>query len=378
MPVQNPIRDTTTPHQFIVDVCSELSPSIIQNRGRDVNVILRLSMMSGLQMQLDATLNLLSDYAKEIAHFDHALVYFWNEIEEKSELRNVHILDASIKEAFGRGNILDYWCMKFGKPMRLNTGVDAEVDRLLTILEAFSAAVVPILVNNRVMGSLQLFSKQSDAYSVEDVQLLWVLSRVAENVLARERANEGLIHFAFTDHLTGLRSRGYFEQQLELEIKRSERKQVPFVLLMLDIDHFKSLNDTYGHHIGDQVLRQVARILMEDMREVDTVARYGGEEFVIILPETTEEEGYAVAQRIRNAVDKAGFIIALSDAAFGRAPKERLSISIGLSYFDSNIKNKRELVEFADAALYSAKAKGRNTVVRHRDIAAQKRAQEAS
>jgi diguanylate cyclase (GGDEF)-like protein len=165
---------------------------------------------------------------------------------------------------------------------------------------------------------------------------------------------------------------------LELEIKRSERKQVPFVLLMLDIDHFKCLNDSYGHHIGDQVLRQVARILMEDMREVDTVARYGGEEFVIVLPETTEEEGYAVAQRIRSAVEKAGFITAMPESAYGLVPKEKLSISIGLSFFDSNIKNKRELVEFADAALYAAKAKGRNTVVRHRDLDSQKRAQEAS
>src|SRR5258708_16019434 len=112
------------------------------------------------------------------------------------------------------------------------------------------------------------------------------MMRIAENLVARETAGEGLIQFAFTDHLTGLRTRGYFEQQLELEMKRSERNQQQFVLLMLDIDHFKTLNDTYGHHVGDVVLRQVARILTADMREVDTVARSAGAEFLILLPAT--------------------------------------------------------------------------------------------
>jgi len=190
--------------------------------------------------------------------------------------------------------------------------------------------------------------------------------RIAENLLARETATEGLIQFAFTDHLTGLRTRGYFEQQLELEIKRSERSQEPFVLLMLDIDHFKTLNDSYGHHVGDVVLKQVARILTADMREVDTVARYGGEEFVIVLPETTEDEGHAVAQRIRKAVEQAEY----AHAKLPGAETKKLSISIGLSVFDpvQRTKSKRELVDSADSALYSAKKSGRNRVVKHREL----------
>jgi diguanylate cyclase (GGDEF)-like protein len=373
----NPIGKQITPEQFLVEVCSELPQSTLQSRWREVNVLLRLSMMAGLQMQLDATLGLLCDYASEISKFDRVLVYFWNEIEEQSQLRDFRNLCRELKEAFGTGNILDYWCMKYGKPMLVSAGYLEEVDNLFAAVGAASAVVVPVLVNNRVMGSLQLFSRAPDGFNKEDAQLLWALARVAENLLARERASEGLIHFAFTDHLTGLRSRGYFEQQLELEVKRSDRKQVPFVLLMLDVDHFKRINDNYGHHIGDQVLRQVARILMEDMREVDTVARYGGEEFVIVLPETTEEEGFAVAQRIRKAVAQASFMVPSLESVVG-SPKEKLSISIGLSVFDSDSKIKRELVEFADAALYAAKRKGRNTVVKHCEAVAQKRALEAT
>jgi diguanylate cyclase (GGDEF)-like protein len=371
------MTERSIPEQFFVEVSSELPQSIVQSRWRDVNVLLRLSMMAGLQMQMDATLGVLCDYAREIARFDRVLIYFWNEMEEQSRLRDCKSLTPELKQEYGTGNVLDYWCMKHGKPLLVDSARHPEVDKLLIAVGGSSGVVVPVLVNNRVMGSLQFFSKVPGAFNIEDAQLLWALARVAENLLARERANEGLIHFAFTDHLTGLRSRGYFEQQLELEVKRSERKHVQFVLLMLDIDHFKPLNDTYGHHIGDQVLRQVARILMEDMREVDTVARYGGEEFVMILPETTEDEGYAVAQRIRKAVEQTGFTICFPESA-EVSVTETLSISIGLSFFDSNIKNKRDLVEFADAALYAAKSKGRNAVVKYRDVAAQKRAKEAS
>jgi diguanylate cyclase (GGDEF)-like protein len=153
-----------------------------------------------------------------------------------------------------------------------------------------------------VLGSLQLFAG-AEAFTREDAQLLWIMSLLAENMLTRESAHEGLMRFAFTDFLTGLRTRGYFEQQLELEIKRSERKKQKFALLMIDIDRFKMLNDRHGHRVGDQILRDVASILMKDMREVDTVARYGGDEFVIILPETSGSGVQFVAQRLRKAVD---------------------------------------------------------------------------
>jgi diguanylate cyclase (GGDEF)-like protein len=210
---------------------------------------------------------------------------------------------------------------------------------------------------------MQLFGSSRHQFNKEDAQLLWVLSLVAENLLTREYANEGLMRFAFTDYLTGLKTRGYFEQQLDLEFKRSERRRQKFALLMIDIDHFKNLNDTFGHHTGDQVLRDVASILMKDMREVDTVARYGGEEFVMILPETTETGATYVAQRLRRAVEQAKF--------FAGSPQsiQHLTISIGIAVFDTDAQFKRDLIEFADAALYAAKGAGRNRLVCYSELA---------
>jgi diguanylate cyclase (GGDEF)-like protein len=348
---------SSSPERFVVDVFSELRPETIQKRWEDVNVILRMSMLTGLQMQLDATLNLLCDMASDITSFDKAMVYFWEESQELMELRVARNVEKRAGEEIASGNILNFWAIKYGRPLLVERGHNVQADALLRVVGAGAALAVPLFAGNRVMGSLQLFHSPAHSFCKEDAQLLWILSLVAENLLTREYANEGLLRFAFTDYLTGLRTRGYFEQQLELEFKRAERKQQKFALLMIDIDHFKVLNDTYGHHVGDQLLRDVTSLLMKDMREVDTVARYGGEEFVIILPETTETGAVFVAQRLRRAVDEAKF--------FAGSPHsvQHLTISIGVAMYDTDAQFKRDLIEFADAALYAAKHGGRNRVM---------------
>lgn len=368
MPPSAENENSFVPERLTVEVSSTLSPSIMQHRPEHVNVLLRLSMMNGMQMQLEATLKLLCEFTKEIVSFERALVYFWDEAEEQSQLRIFDDLPDSSSGELATGNVFDYWCRRYGRPLLVKWNDHPQADEILTIMESCSALVVPVLVNNRVMGSIQVFSKEQQAFAKEDAQLVWMLARIAENLLTREHVNEGLIHFAFTDHLTGLRTRGYFEQQLELEIKRAERKQEKFVLLMLDIDHFKCLNDTYGHHVGDEVLRALAAVLVKDMREVDTVARYGGEEFVMILPDTTQVEAEAVAQRIRKAVEQTKLTATLNPP-----PPDPISISIGLAVFDVDATHKRELIELADAALYWAKGQGRNRVVSYSEMVNQQR-----
>jgi len=354
--------DSCPPEMFVVEVFSELSQETVRQRWREINVILRLSMLSGLPMQFSATLNLLCDFAADIVNYDRALVYFWEEQEEQVHLRTARGFDATPKEALDRGNILNFWAAKYSRPLLVSAGHNVQADALLESVGAGSALVLPLMVSNRALGSIQLFCNSPAGFTREDAQLLWILSLVGENLLTREYANEGLITFAFTDFLTGLKTRGYFEQQLDLEIKRSERKKTHFALLMIDIDFFKQLNDSYGHHVGDQVLRDVSSILMKDMREVDTVARYGGEEFVIILPETSGPGAMLVAQRLRRAVEQAKFFAGSPHAT------EHLTISIGVGVFDIDAQFKRDLIESADAALYEAKHRGRNQVVLFSDL----------
>lgn len=355
------------PERFVVEVFSELDEETIRNRWQHLNVILRLSMLTGLQMQLEATLGLLCDMIAEITPYEKTLVYFWDESQEQMYLRLDRGFDKDKPRAeeLSGGNVLTLWTVKYGRPLLIQQGHHLQADDLLALVGAASALAVPLFVSNRVTGSVQIFSSRRDAFQREDAQLLWILSLVAENLLTREASNEGLLRFVFTDYLTGLKTRGYFEQQLDLEFKRAERRKQKFALLMIDIDHFKHLNDTFGHHVGDQVLRDVTSILMKDMREVDTVARYGGEEFVIILPETTETGAMYVAQRLRRAVEQAKFFAGSPDQV------QHLTISIGVAVYDTDAQFKRDLIEFSDAALYAAKRAGRNRVVAYSELARQ-------
>jgi diguanylate cyclase (GGDEF)-like protein len=348
--------------QFAVETKNELTPEILGTRWRSVQAILKVATITGSQMQLSPALNLICDLAAVIASFDIAYVYFWNEPQEKMELR-LHRgpSDHSTQVPWG-GNLLHFWVTQHALPLLIDSGKQPKADAELKAVGARSALVVPLFAQGRVLGSLQLFCEKPDGFTAEDAQLLWTLVLVSENLLTREQANEGLLRFAFTDYLTGLRTRGYFEQQLDLEVKRSDRKREQFSLLMVDIDHFKPLNDNYGHHIGDLVLRQVTSLLVKDMREVDTVARYGGEEFVIILPEASEQEAVSVAQRLRRAVQNSDFRIE------GLEGHERLTISIGIAVYGRDATTRQQLIEYADAALYAAKSRGRNQVLTHSQL----------
>lgn len=159
---------------------------------------------------------------------------------------------------------------------------------------------------------------------------------------------------AYKDELTGLFNRRSFNQEIPREMERFRRFGQPFTLLMLDLDHFKAYNDTYGHSAGDQVLRDIAQILNETARLYDRVVRYGGEEFAIILPQATREEATGVAERIRQAVEQ-------HPIAFAGQQLPPITVSIGMACFPTDALDMPTLVQRADLALYKAKVT-RNSV----------------
>lgn len=170
-----------------------------------------------------------------------------------------------------------------------------------------------------------------------------------------KRTNELLLELSNTDHLTGLFNRRYLMEVLDKEIQRSSRKGGQLSILILDIDHFKNVNDTYGHLQGDAVLQKVALQLQKELRNYDIAARYGGEEFIAVLPDATLSEAAFVAERIRASIQSSKFNGALSQLS--------LTVSLGVALYtledgitiDGFIKR-------ADDALYRAKANGRNRV----------------
>jgi diguanylate cyclase (GGDEF)-like protein len=181
---------------------------------------------------------------------------------------------------------------------------------------------------------------------------------VAEQIslaLANLALRETLRRQAIRDGLTNLFNRRYMEETLEREISRAQRKDAGLGLLMIDIDHFKSFNDDYGHDAGDMVLREVGGLLLNRTRKEDVACRYGGEEFLIIIPETGEDDALARAEELQAA------LCAMHLTYHERMLRE-VTVSIGVAVFPRHGSNVDNLLKAADLALYAAKRAGRNRV----------------
>ncbi len=157
------------------------------------------------------------------------------------------------------------------------------------------------------------------------------------------------------DDLTGLYNRRYFYEVIQKEVDRAFRYNHCVSLLIVDIDNFKAINDSYGHLAGDMVLRQIAQLFIVSLRKVDYIFRYGGEEFAILLPETKRENAFSVAERLRTVIKSNNFVVKSSD-------KVNLTVSIGLASCPRDAKDKKEIVHKADKALYRAKQLGKDKV----------------
>jgi two-component system, cell cycle response regulator len=169
------------------------------------------------------------------------------------------------------------------------------------------------------------------------------------------RSNELLLELSNTDHLTGLFNRRYLMDTLEKEFQRSLRKGGALSLIILDIDHFKQVNDSYGHLQGDVVLQRVAQQLQQELRSYDIAARYGGEEFVAVLPDATLKEALFVAERVRMAVQDCRYEGVLKPLS--------ITVSLGVVTFPApDCRTIDDFIKLADDALYRAKANGRNRV----------------
>lgn len=223
---------------------------------------------------------------------------------------------------------------------------------------ATSQVSVPLLAQGRVLGVLSLYDREDgEPFTLADAESLTAFAVQAAVAIENVRLHAEAERLSVTDPLTGAWNYRYFSRRFEQEIERSRRFGRVLALLMLDIDHFKSVNDRFGHQRGDEVLVEFARRVTGSVRDIDTFARYGGEEFVLILPETNLEGGLAAAEKLRLGTHKTPFC--------GEGPDGgvRLTVSIGVACFPEHATQPEELLRAADEALYEAKLQGRDRVV---------------
>jgi diguanylate cyclase (GGDEF)-like protein len=265
------------------------------------------------------------------------------------------------------------WLQAFVQPRDRDADgheVPSALDQWLTHRQLASGTVIQ--AHGRVVGLLTLGYKAQGA--VADESDRWLVAQVARQTglalsylglqkVERKRRSklDNLTHLyklaqkrAITDGLTGLNTHVFFKEQLAKRFSEARRHQEALSVMLVDIDHFKRVNDTYGHPVGDEVLRRVAGAIKQMSRTDDTVARYGGEELALVLPQTDLEGAHVLAERIREAV-----------AALEGGPGQRMptvTVSVGVAQTEASDESHAAVIERADKALYAAKRQGRNQV----------------
>ncbi len=219
-----------------------------------------------------------------------------------------------------------------------------------------SIMLIPMVTQGKATGILTAESPNIDAFSEKDQRMLSVVARSAAVAMDNATLHRKMEELTITDELTGIYNYRYFSMKLKEELRRADRYDLPLSLIMLDIDWFKTFNDTYGHEVGNIVLKGITGVVNECIRDVDIFARYGGEEFVIILPQTPRDEVTKIGERIRQQIEKASF------GGSGNIGELKVTVSAGISSFPENGRPNGELLSLVDQALYRAKGSGKNTV----------------
>ncbi len=241
---------------------------------------------------------------------------------------------------------------------------DARQQTLFTAKAALpdmrSVLVLPLVVREEVLGTIVVAAKRVHAYSDSVRPTLEVLANQLAISLSNARAVKRLEEMATTDGLTGCLNKRSFLTDLESKIRSAGRFKKKLSLIVTDIDHFKNVNDTYGHATGDVVIKELGAILMRMKRETDRVARFGGEEFCILCEETDTDGAMLLAERVREEIGKAVFTTELG--------KLRVTASLGVATFPRDAADEKGLFEITDKALYAAKHSGRNRVCTVKDL----------
>lgn len=247
------------------------------------------------------------------------------------------------------------YCMDVGRLERISLPEDVEVNALLASFRPKEMLVMPILYKEKSQGVLVLASALG--YSDDDHVLINLFGQGLGMAMSNAQTHDRLQDLAAMDPLTDIYNRRFGLNRLREEFQRAQRSQLPLAVVMIDLDHFKHINDTYGHLMGDRVLIEVSKVVRDALRDEDILVRYGGEEMLMVLPGADLQTGISIADRVRRLIED----VQLSDDKGKRLP---ITASMGVSAIPRAFtENELQLIKAADDALYQAKAAGRNRVL---------------
>jgi diguanylate cyclase (GGDEF)-like protein len=330
----------------------------IEKQLRQIEHLYDVIKEAGSTLNVQEMIELTKDFTERMFDLSHFIIAVLSKDGKKYEIRIASGCDESFFRSFDldlESNGLAATLSRERKPLWVDSIAQQPRFSKLKNLSIKSFIFLPFLVQERVIGFLCSYSLHEKFLDQEKFSNFQVFCNQISIGLQKSLLYEKVQKLSITDGLTKLYSHRYFKQRLEEELILANRYSSQLSLLILDIDHFKHYNDTYGHVAGDHVLMEVSKILKEQSDVMHLAARYGGEEMVLVAPETTKEQAMELAEKIRKAVESNPF-------AVGRETT-KVTVSIGVATYPQDAQTNLDLIGKADKALYAAKARGRNRIV---------------
>jgi len=323
----------------------------IKRANREVFTLYELARVFSASLNLEETLSLFVDKIGELVPFDTCVVYLGDKTGEYAKTayaagKNSAMLKNKRVKA-GEG-ATGYVLKKRQSVYNIEPGLDFSFHQIELIEEYSAMASLPLFVEETLLGAVSLYSCELENYEEEHMRLLETISRIASDAISVSLQHAESESRALTDPMTGLPNARSLQAQFEKEAGRASRTGSSFQLLMLDLDGFKAVNDTFGHKVGDRMLKEVSRVMRHELRDYDFLARYAGDEFVVIAPGTTDQDIQELCQRMQKAVSN--FSLPVGDGRFAS-----VGVSLGAACYPNHGKTLDQIVITADKAMYAAK-----------------------
>ena len=327
----------------------------IKKAHREVYALYEIARTFGTSLNVEHTLEILVDKVGHVVSFDTCVVYIYDEMKGYASAR--HVVGKNAQKLASRCIALGEGVTGFALANRspvnqLHPSLDFTDINPEAGIKYRSMASLPLFKDDVLLGALSVYSSELEQYSDDHMRLLETVTRLASDALGNAMRHAEAESNALTDPLTGLPNARYLSLRFDEEAARARRTDRAFQVVMLDLDEFKNVNDTFGHKAGDKMLREMANIIASQLREYDFLARYGGDEFVALVQEVVGSQVDELCLRIENAVSKFSLMV-------GRNRFARVGISIGTATFGIDGETLDQLVIAADQKMYDVKSSHR-------------------
>lgn len=336
----------------IEDNASFMAYDQIRNAHREVYALYEIASTFGSSLDIQDTLTILVDKVAHIVPFDTCVVYVYDEV--KGYATSTHAVGKNAEALRARciapGEGVTGFALANRRPInQIHPSLDFVGVQMEEDTQYRSMVALPLFKDELLLGALSVYSTELSEYTDDHMRLLETVTRLASDALANALHHAQAESNALTDPLTGLPNARCMQVHFEAEVSRFRRTGQPFQVVMLDLDHFKQVNDTFGHKVGDKMLRDVANIIHAQLREYDFLARYAGDEFVAILQDLSAAQVTELSERIESAVSKFSLQVRGERHA-------QVGISLGAATYGPDGETLDQLLIAADAAMYSAKS----------------------